>query len=96
MTALVDESGQCWTREGFPHSPLQRLPSLSLSIQQIRIEILLFSICFILHFTWFLSMDYEDKEDIQGRNKVLPSWSPYHRALLHLNEMQASQASDAE
>ena len=41
-------------------------------------------------------MDHEDKEDIQGRNKVLPSWSPYHRALLHLNEMQASQASDAE
>ena len=36
---LVDESGQCWTREGFPHSPLQRSPSLSLSIQQIRIEI---------------------------------------------------------
>ena len=41
-------------------------------------------------------MGHEDKEDIQGRNKVLPSWSPYHRALLHLNEMQASQASDAE
>ena len=41
-------------------------------------------------------MDYEGKEDIQGRNKVLPSWSPYHGALLHLNEMQASQASDAE
>ena len=41
-------------------------------------------------------MDHEDKEDIQGRNKLLPSWSSYHRALLHLNEMQASQASDAE
>ena len=48
---LVDESGQCWTREGFPHSPLQRSPSLSLSIQQIKIEIWLFSICFILHFS---------------------------------------------
>ena len=41
-------------------------------------------------------MDYEGKEDIQGRNKALPSWSSYQGALLHLNEMQASQASDAE
>ena len=41
-------------------------------------------------------MDHEGKEDIQGRNKVLPSWAPYQGALLHLNEMQASQASDTE
>ena len=30
---------------------------------------------------------WENKEDIHGWNKVLPSWSPYHVAL-HLNEMQ--------
>ena len=33
----------------------------------------------------------QNKEDIHGWNKVLPSWSPYHVAQLHLN-----QASDAE
>ena len=40
LTHRGEKSGHwCWTREGFPHSPLQRLPSLSLSIQQIKIEI---------------------------------------------------------
>ena len=36
----------------------------------------------------------ENKEGIHGRNKVLPSWSPYHVAL-NLNEMPARQAWDA-
>ena len=31
----------------------------------------------------------ENKEDIHGWNKVLPSWSPYHVAQLHLNEIPA-------